>query len=326
MIRSLTGLQSTGSPHLGNLFNSILPAIKLSKNLKYQSFLFIADLHTLTQIKNSKILRDNTLITASVCLSFDLDFEKIFFYRQSDVSEVTELMWILLCYFPYYRLKIAHAFKDKSNYIYDINSGLFVYPILMAADILLYDANIIPVGKDQIQHIEFARKIAKKINKEHGDIFVLPEPFIKKNTELILGVDGFKMSKSRNNLIDIFLPEKELKKQIFSIKTDSKLLEQPKNPDTDNIFNLFKIIEEPYRVEELKKKYLSGNFGYLDAKKELFNSILEKFKVQRKKFNYYKNHYDKVEKILKFGAEKTKKIAQEKLKKVRSILGYKNNF
>lgn len=323
MSRILTGIQSTETPHLGNLLGAILPAIELSKNSKNESFFFVADLHAHTQVKNSTILKDSILNTAITWLACGLDFEKNFFYRQSDISEVTQLMWILLCYFPYSRIKLAHSFKEKITHLKDINVGLLTYPILMAADILLYDANYVPVGKDQFQHLEFTRYIAQKFNHQHGKTFVIPKAFIKKEIQIIPGTDGKKMSKSRNNIINIFLPEKELLKQIYSIKTNSKLLEEPKNPSSDNIFQLFELLTQANQIQKFRTKYLEGNFGYKDAKQELFEVVLEKFKIERIQFNYYQNHPKLVEKILKLGAEKTRKIAQKKIKKIRSILGYK---
>lgn len=323
MVRILTGIQSTGIAHLGNLLGAIIPAIKFSENSNTESFFFIADLHALTQIKNTKVLKKNTLNIAITWISCGLDFEKNFFYRQSDITEITELMWILLCYFPYSRLELAHSFKDKANRFHDINGGLFTYPMLMAADILLYDANYVPVGKDQMQHLEFARNVARKFNDQHGEIFVLPEASVEKKTQLIIGTDGEKMSKSRNNLINIFLPEKQLYKQIFSIQTDSKSLEEVKNPISDNVFKLFELLTEPCQIDQLRKKYLAGNFGYKDAKQELFELILQKFKFERRQFDYYQNHSKKVEQILLLGAKKTRKIAQKKIKQIRSVLGYK---
>ena len=230
MARILTGVQSTGTPHLGNLLGAVLPAIEMSKVSKEDSFLFIADLHSLTQIKNGELLRENTFATAATWLACGLEIEKTHFYRQSDVSEVTELAWYLNCFFPYQRLTLAHSFKDKSEQLSDINAGLFSYPMLMAADILLYDAEIVPVGKDQLQHLEITRDVASRFNHQMGETFVIPQAKIQEHTQYIPGTDGQKMSKSRNNTINVFLPEKKLRKQIMGIQTDSTPVEAPKDP------------------------------------------------------------------------------------------------
>jgi tryptophanyl-tRNA synthetase len=211
MARILTGIQSTGTPHLGNILGAILPAIKMADKPENDSFLFIANLHTLTQIKDAATLRENTYSTAATWLAFGLDVEKTVFYRQSDIPQVTELSWYLSCFFPYQRLTLAHSFKDKADRLEDVNSGLFTYPMLMAADILLYDANIVPVGKDQLQHIEMTRDVASRFHAKAGDTFVMPEGKIQEHTMLIPGTDGGKMSKSRNNTINIFLADKKLR-------------------------------------------------------------------------------------------------------------------
>ena len=215
MSRILTGIQSTGTPHLGNILGAIIPAIE--KSINNESYLFIADLHSLTQIKDSNELRENTYSTAAAWLAFGLNTEKTVFYKQSDVAITTELAWILSTYFPYQRLTLAHSFKDKSDNLKDVNVGLFTYPMLMAADILLYDSNFVPVGKDQLQHLEITRDVAIKFNNKHGETFVIPEAMINETTKYVTGTNGEKMSKSKGNIIDIFLPEKELKKQIMTI-------------------------------------------------------------------------------------------------------------
>ena len=205
MSRILTGIQSTGTPHLGNILGAILPAIEMANDPKNESFLFIANLHSLTQIKDAETLRNNTYSTAATWLAFGLDIEKTVFYRQSDIPQVTELSWYLSCFFPYQRLTLAHSFKDKADRLEDVNAGLFTYPMLMAADILLYDAEIVPVGKDQLQHIEITRDVASRFHaKMNTEIFVLPEGKVQEHTKLIPGTDGEKMSKSKNNIINIF--------------------------------------------------------------------------------------------------------------------------
>lgn len=321
MSRILTGIQATGTPHLGNLLGAIIPAIELSKIPGNESFLFIANLHSLTLIKNAEELKQNTYEIAAAWLACGLDTEKTFFYRQSDIPETCELAWYLDCFFPYQRLTLAHSFKDKSDRLQDVNVGLFNYPILMAADILLYDADIVPVGKDQLQHLEITRDVAEKFNRQMGEVFVLPQSELQENTKYVPGTDGSKMSKSKGNIINIFLPEKQLKKQIMSIETDSTPLEEPKNPDTCNVFAIYQLIATPEQTEELRKKYLAGNFGYGHAKTELLNLILEKFKTEREKFDYYMNNLPELDAKLQEGAEKTRAIAQDTLKRVRASLG-----
>ena len=321
MSRILTGIQATGTPHLGNLLGAIIPAIELSKNPENESFLFIANMHSLTQIKNAEELKQNTYEIAAAWLACGLDTEKTYFYRQSDIPEVCELSWYLSCFFPYTRLQLAHSFKDKADRLEDVNAGLFTYPMLMAADILLYDAEIVPVGKDQLQHLEMARDVGARFNHQMGEIFVLPQAELQKDTKYVPGTDGQKMSKSRGNIINIFLPEKQLKKQVMAIETDSKTLEEPKDPETDKVFALYQLIATPEQTEILREKYLAGNFGYGHAKTELFDLILERFKTEREKFDYYMNNLSELDSKLEEGAEKTRKIAAETLKRARVSLG-----
>jgi tryptophan--tRNA ligase len=322
MARILTGIQSTGVPHLGNILGAILPALEMANRPENDSFLFIADMHSLTQIKNGALLRENTYGVAATWLAFGLDHKCITFYRQSDVPQTTELSWYLSCFFPYQRLTLAHSFKDKADRLEDVNAGLFTYPMLMAADILLYDAQFVPVGKDQLQHLEITRDVASRFNHQMGETFVLPEARIKEEIMIIPGTDGEKMSKSRNNFINIFLPEKELKKQVMAIQTDSTPLEEPKNPDTCNVFSIYKLLATKEEVEQMKANYLAGGYGYGHAKTALFQLILEKFAEPREKFNYYINNLTEVEQILKEGAIKASKIAENTLKRVREKIGY----
>ena len=321
MSRILTGIQATGTPHLGNLLGAIIPAIELSKKSENESFLFIANMHSLTQIKNAEELKQNTYEIAAAWLACGLDTEKTYFYRQSDIPETCELSWYLSCFFPFSRLQLAHSFKDKADRLEDVNAGLFTYPMLMAADILLYDAEIVPVGKDQLQHLEMARDVAARFNNQMGEVFVLPQAELQENTKYVPGTDGQKMSKSRGNLINIFLPEKQLKKQVMSIETDSTPLEEPKNPDTCKVFAIYSLLATDEQTAELRAKYLAGNYGYGHAKTELLNLILEKFKTEREKFNYYLNNLPELDAKLQEGADKTKKIAAETLKRVRASLG-----
>ena len=322
MARILTGIQSTGTPHLGNLLGAIIPAIELSRDPKNESFFFIADLHSFTTIRDPKLIRENTYATAAAWLSFGFDTEKNLFYRQSDVSEVCELNWYLNCFAPFNRLKLAHSFKEKSDRTNDVNSGLFTYPVLMAADILLYDANIVPVGKDQLQHLEITRDIASRINHIFPGTLILPEVKIDENVMLIPGTDGQKMSKSYNNIIDIFLSEKKLRKQIMGIKTDSIPIEKPKNPDRCNVFKIFKLLASKEQSEKLKAKYIEGNFGYGEAKKELFNLVCKKYKNERVKYNYFMENKEILDLELSKGAKKARQIAIQVLSRVRSNIGY----
>ena len=324
MPKVLTGIQSTGTPHLGNVLGAIMPAIKLSKNPLNESFLFIADLHSITQIKNGNELRTNTYSTAAVWLACGLDVNQVVFYRQSDVPQTAELSWYLSCFFPFQRLTLAHSFKDKADRLTDVNAGLFSYPMLMAADILLYDASIVPVGKDQLQHIEITRDVASRFNHQMGETFVLPEPKVQEETMYIPGTDGQKMSKSRGNIINIFLDDKSLRKQIMTIETDSTPLEEPKNPDTCKVFAIYKLIATDTQIEDMKIKYQnqSRDFGYGHAKQALFELIVACFKTEREKYNYYINHREEVDLLLHQGAQKASKIADGVLKRVREKLGF----
>lgn len=322
MARILTGVQSTGTPHLGNLLGAVLPAIEMAKATSDDSFLFIADLHSLTQIKNGETLRENTFSTAATWLACGLDIEKTHFYRQSDVSEVTELAWYLNCFFPYQRLTLAHSFKDKSEDLADVNTGLFTYPMLMAADILLYDAELVPVGKDQLQHLEITRDVASRFNHQMGETFVVPKAKIQEHTQHIPGTDGQKMSKSKNNTINIFLPEKKLRKQIMGIQTDSTALEDPKDPDTCTVFTLYSLLAPASSIQELRTRYQAGGMGYGHAKQLLFDLILDRFSEEREKYDYFHQHPEEVYIALAKGAEKARKVAQEVLLRVRDKVGY----
>lgn len=322
MARILTGVQSTGTPHLGNLLGAIIPAIEMANRPENESFLFIANLHSLTQIKKAADLRENTYSTAATWLAFGLDIEKTVFYRQSDIPQVTELSWYLSCFYPYQRLTLAHSFKDKADRLEDVNSGLFSYPMLMAADILLYDAEIVPVGKDQLQHVEMTRDVASRFHAQMGETFVIPEAKVQEETKYIPGTDGDKMSKSKGNTINLFLPDKQLRKQIMGIETDSTPLEEPKNPDTCNVFALYKLLAEKDQIEELRNSYLAGNYGYGHAKQALFELIVQKFEKERKLYNYYMDHPEEIDAALKKGAQKASKFANEVLKRVRTKLGY----
>ena len=322
MARILTGVQSTGTPHLGNLLGAIIPAIEIANNPANESFLFIANLHSLTQIKDSNTLRANTYSVAATWLAFGLDVNKTVFYRQSDVPQTTELTWYLNCYFPYQRLTLAHSFKDKADRLEDVNAGLFDYPMLMAADILLYDAEVVPVGKDQLQHLEITRDVASRFNHQMGDTFVLPDAKIQESSKYVPGTNGGKMSKSQGNIINIFLDDKKLRKQVMKIETDSTALEEPKNPDTCNLFALYKILASNEQIATMRANYEGGNYGYGHAKQAFYELLIDKFSEQRAKYNYYMENLEEVDKALAIGAEKAKAIANETLKRVRTKIGY----
>ncbi|NVO85144.1 tryptophan--tRNA ligase [Hymenobacter terrestris] len=322
MSRILTGIQSTGRPHLGNLLGAILPAIELSQNPANDSLYFIADLHSLTTVRNPELLRENTYAVAAAWLACGFDTNKNLFYRQSDVPQVTELTWYLSCFTPYPMLANAHSFKDKSDRLSDVNAGLFTYPVLMAADILLYDADIVPVGKDQVQHLEIARDIAQAFNSRYGETFVLPRPRVDEQVMLVPGVDGQKMSKSYGNTIDIFVDDKTLLKTIKTIVSDSTPLEAPKNPDTDTTFKLFSLLADESQVAEMRQNYLNGGYGYGHAKQALFELIRTRFAQEREQFTFYSQNLPEVDKKLAEGARKAQAYGSGVLNKVREKAGY----
>ena len=322
MARILTGIQSSGRPHLGNLLGAIIPAIALSKKEENESFFFIADLHSLTTIKDPEVRIQNVNATAAAWLAFGFDTEKNLFYRQSRIPEVCELTWYLNCFTPYPMLANAHSFKDKQNKLSDVNAGLFTYPVLMACDIIMYDADYVPVGKDQKQHLEITRDIATIFNNMFGETFVVPEVIIDENIMVIPGTDGQKMSKSYGNVIDIFLPDKQLRKQVMSIVTDSTPLEEPKKPDTCNVFALYSLLADEAQISEMRSNYEGGNYGYGHAKQALYELMTDKFKKEREIFDYYIQNPDQLNKKLEAGEEKARKIGREVLGRVKNKLGY----
>jgi len=322
MARILTGIQSTNIPHLGNILGAMLPAIEMSNKSENDCLYFIADLHSLTTVKDAEFRRNSTLATAAAWIALGFDSKKNILYRQSDVPQVTELTWYLSCYTPFPMLANAHSFKDKSNRLSDVNTGLFTYPVLMAADILMYDANFVPVGKDQLQHIEITRDIASSFNHLYGDTFVVPNAKIEESVMIVPGTDGQKMSKSYNNFINIFLPEKELKKVVMGIVTASTPLEEPMAPDTCNVFSLYKLVATPAQTEDLRAKYLAGGFGYGLAKTALLEVLLDKFGKAREVYNHLMANPVEIETELKNGATKAAAIANPILARVRAKLGY----
>ena len=322
MARILTGIQSSGKPHLGNLLGAIIPAIQLSRIPGNDSFFFIADLHSLTTIKDSEVRIGNTNAVAAAWLAFGFDVDKNCLYRQSRIPEVCELTWYLNCFTPFPMLANAHSFKDKSEKLSDVNAGLFTYPVLMAADILLYDSNVVPVGKDQKQHLEMCRDIATSFNRTFGDTFVVPEAKIEEQVMTIPGTDGQKMSKSYGNILDVFLPEKELRKQVMSIVTDSASVEAPKDPDKDNVFAIYRLLADAGQTADLRAKYLAGNFGYGTAKQALFELIMDKYSHERGEFQKLMSNTDHLEAQLRLGEEKARKISSAVLARVRTKLGF----
>ncbi|RPD47618.1 tryptophan--tRNA ligase [Hymenobacter sediminis] len=322
MSRILTGIQSTGRPHLGNLLGAILPAIELSQQSANESLLFIADLHSLTTVRDAETLRQNTYAVAAAWLACGFDTEKNLFYRQSDVPQVTELAWYLSCFTPYPMLANAHSFKDKSNRLSDVNAGLFTYPVLMAADILLYDVDFVPVGKDQVQHLEITRDIASAFNNRYGETFVLPQARTDERVMIVPGLDGQKMSKSYGNIIDIFVDDKTLLKTIRSIVSDSTPLEDPKNPDTDTTFKLYSLLASPAEVEEMRQNYLRGGYGYGHAKTALYELVRTRFAQEREQFAYYMSNLPEIDRKLAEGAHKAQEYGTTVLNKVREKVGY----
>lgn len=322
MARILTGIQSSGIPHLGNVLGAITPAIKLSKDPKNESLFFIADMHSLTTIRNSELLKENTYSTAAAWLAFGFNTDRNIFYRQSDIPEVCELMWYLNCITPYPMLANAHSFKDKSNKLHNVNAGLFTYPVLMAADILLYDAEIVPVGKDQKQHLEMTRDMAKTFNHTYGETLIEPESQIDERVMIIPGTDGQKMSKSYNNFINIFLPDKKLRKQIMGIQTDSTPMEDPKETANCNVFKLYKLLASKEQIKEMEGNYKDGNYGYGHAKQALYELIVDKYALERARFNELISNKELIEKELQKGAEKARAIARIVLDRVRTKVGY----
>ena len=325
MSRILTGIQATGKPHLGNLLGAILPALELAKDPANEALYFIADMHSLTTVRDTDLLRQNTYATAATWLAcgFDVTDEKNLFYRQSDVPQVTELAWYLACFTPYPMLANAHSFKDKSDRLSDVNAGLFTYPVLMAADILLYDADLVPVGKDQLQHLEIARDIATAFNHRYGETLVRPEARADAALMTIPGTDGQKMSKSYGNTIDVFAPENELLKTIKTIVSDSTPLEIPKNPATDVTFKLYSLLATPAETAAMNRNYATGGYGYGHAKKELYELILRRFAPERERFDFYLNNLPELDAQLAVGARRAQEYGADVLGRVRQKVGFR---
>ncbi len=322
MARILTGIQSSGRPHLGNLLGAIIPAIELSKKPGNESLFFIADLHSLTTIKDRETRSENTRAVAAAWLAFGFDTDKNIFYRQSKIPEVCELTWFFNCITPFPMLANAHSFKDKAGKLADVNAGLFTYPVLMASDILMYDADFVPVGKDQKQHLEMTRDIASSFNHQFGETFVLPEAIIDDTVMTVPGTDGQKMSKSYGNIIDIFLPDKQLRKNIMSIVTDSTPLAAPKDPDACNVFNIYKLLASDEQIATMRQNYTGGNYGYGQAKQALFDLITEKYQGERAAYNRFMEHPELLEEKLQAGEARARAIGREVLDRAKARLGY----
>jgi tryptophanyl-tRNA synthetase len=321
MKRILSGVQPSGKTHLGNYLGAIRQHIEMQE--KYETYLFIADLHALTTIKDPDLMRELIYDLAVSYLALGLDPEKTVFFQQSALSEHAELCWILDCIVKMPFLERAHAWKDaKAKGKKETSVGLFNYPVLQAADILLYQPDLVPVGLDQKQHIEMTRDIATTFNNTFGETFRLPEPYIKKEVAVIPGTDGQKMSKSYGNIIELFAPEPEVKKQIMGIVTNSVPLEDPKDPKSCNVFQLYKLIATEKEITTLEKKYLAGGFGYGDAKKLFLEKFLAHFAEAREKYHEIFPKKDYVYSVIEEGNKKAKSLATKTLDKAKKKIGY----
>ncbi|MDZ7725109.1 MAG: tryptophan--tRNA ligase [candidate division KSB1 bacterium] len=318
-MRVLSGIQPSGALHLGNYFAMMKRMIDYQKN--HELFCFIVNYHALTTVKDPEQLKKHTFEACVDFLALGIDPEKTYFYVQSDVPEVTELTWILSNVTEMGLLNRAHSFKDKKAKGIEINHGLFAYPVLMAADILMYGADLIPVGKDQKQHVEMTRDIAQKFNHAFGEVFVLPEPDIQDDLAMIPGVDGQKMSKSYGNTIEIFASKGQLKKKVMSIVTDARAVEEPKDPDTCNLFAIYSLFLDKPGRNELRERYLKPGLKYGEVKKELLEAIWTFFEPYREKREALVNDPDVVKDIMSEGAKKTRSVGLEYLHKAREAVG-----
>jgi len=317
--RVLTGSRTTGSPHLGNYFGAYKPAIELGK--KFELYFFLADFHSLDDAPSSEKLRNDSLDLAATMLSCGLDPKKNHLFAQSAVPEVTELSWMLSCVAPYGMMLRSVAFKDAQAKSNEINMGIFNYPILMAADILLYDADLVPVGKDQKQHLEMARDFGQRFNQKYGEIFTIPEPLISEDVGLIPGCDGEKMSKSKNNVISIFATDKGWKKQIMSIKTSSEGLDDPKDPDSCTVFKLYNLMADAKEIELMADKYRSGGYGFGHAKMDLLAKVIEIFGPMREQYDDWLKRPDDIRSVLLEGSKPVRAAAIEKLNLLHEKMG-----
>jgi len=318
-MKILSGIQPTGRFHWGNYFGAIRQYITLQEN--EQAFYFIADLHALTTVRDPQRLRELSRDAAIDLLALGLNPEKAALYRQSDVPEVNELTWLLMTVTQMSLLEKCHAYKDKKAKGIPADAGLFTYPVLMAADILLFDSNLVPVGQDQVQHIEVTRDIATRFNSIYGEVLTLPEAYTLDDSAKVPGTDGEKMSKSYDNTIELFEPEKKLRKKIMSIKTDSTPVEEPKNPETCSVYTLYKLFASPDRQAALAEKYRAGGMGYGEAKQTLFEAAMEYFGDARAKRQELEANPDQVDQILEAGAKRAQAKGREVLDRVRAACG-----
>lgn len=324
---SLTGIKPTGNIHVGNYFGAIKPAIALTE--KYFGVYFVADLHALNSNFAPKELQQLIYEVAASWIAFGLDTEKAIFFRQSDIHEIPELSTILAAVTPKGLMNRAHAYKamlDKNAEAgndpdFGVNIGLYTYPILMAADILLYNSDVVPVGLDQKQHVEITRDIAENLNRIYSKTLKIPEGLYAESLKDIPGTDGRKMSKSYNNTLPVFAPEKDLRKQVMRIVTDSTPPEEPKNPDTCNLFQIYQHFGAPERVEEVRQLYLQGGLAYGALKQELYGNMLETFKPARERFDYLMNNKSEIDHLLASGAEKARELGRPVLARVRKAVG-----
>ncbi len=328
---SLTGIKPSGIPHLGNYLGAIRPALQLAET--YDAYYFIADYHALTTLRDGKQMKHLSYVLTATFLALGMDPEKVVFFRQSDIPEIFELTWILACFTPKGLLNRAHAYKaardqnvaEGRDPDFGVNAGLYNYPVLMAADILLYGSHVVPVGQDQKQHIEITRDIASAMNHAYEEeIFVIPEGVIQPEVATIPGIDGRKMSKSYNNVIPIFAPPKQLRKQVMRIVTDSRPPEEPKNPDECNVFNIYKYFAAPEEVSAMRERYLAGGFGYGEVKQELFEVLERRFGEAREKYDAYMANPKLLEEILMEGARKARIQGAKVMKRARRAVGVRH--
>lgn len=329
---SLTGIKPSGTPHIGNYLGMIRPALELANT--YNAYYFIADYHALTTVRDPNEMRSNSYELTATFLALGMDPDKVVFFRQSDVPEVFELSWILSCFTAKGLLNRAHAYKaavDKNleageDVDAGINAGLYFYPALMAADILLYGSHIVPVGKDQKQHVEMTRDMAQAMNFAcDQEVFLLPEAVINEDVAIIPGVDGRKMSKSYDNVIPIFSPSKQLRKRIMQIVTDSRPIDEPKNPEEDNVYNIYKYFASPEQDKSMREKYLAGGFGYGEVKQALFELLEETFGEAREKYDAYMRNPKQLEEVLMEGARKARIQGSGVIKRARRAVGVRHN-
>jgi tryptophanyl-tRNA synthetase len=325
--KSLTGIKPTGTPHIGNYLGAIKPAIELAQ--EYQALYFIADYHALTTVRDGKRLNDLSYEVACTWLALGLDPSKVIFYRQSDIPELFEFAWILSCFTAKGLLNRAHAYKSAVDRNIEsgkppddgINAGLFNYPVLMAADIVLFGSHVVPVGLDQKQHVEIARDIAESFNNNYGEILTLPEPLINEELMTIPGLDGRKMSKNYDNTIQIFLPSNQLRKRVMRIVTDSKTPDEPKDPDQDHVFAIYRYFASPSEIEETRRRYQQGGLAYSEIKGELFELLDRTFSEAREKYNALMQDREYVDRVLLEGAEKARAMGGEMMRKIRKAVG-----